>query len=92
HKYKAGDQVPLYVNKVGPFQNPSETYRYFDLPFCMPGSTHLLDKPEALGEVLNGDRLVSAPYQLNFLVEKDSEIVCKKTLTKEEVSKFRSAV
>ncbi|KAM7523896.1 hypothetical protein LguiA_013798 [Lonicera macranthoides] len=23
HKYKAGDQVPLYVNKVGPFQNPS---------------------------------------------------------------------
>lgn len=22
HKYKAKDQVPLYVNKVGPFQNP----------------------------------------------------------------------
>lgn len=22
HKYKAKDQVPLYANKVGPFQNP----------------------------------------------------------------------
>lgn len=22
HKYKSGDLVPLYVNKVGPFQNP----------------------------------------------------------------------
>ncbi|KAM7519869.1 hypothetical protein LguiB_018831 [Lonicera macranthoides] len=22
HKYKAGDQVPLYTNRVGPFRNP----------------------------------------------------------------------
>ncbi|KAM7529432.1 hypothetical protein LguiB_032842 [Lonicera macranthoides] len=90
HKYKAGDQVPLYVNKVGPFQNPSETYRYFDLPFCLPA--HLKEKKEALGEVLNGDRLVGAPYKLDFLVEKDSETVCKKKLTKEEAAQFRSAV
>ncbi|KAJ0907805.1 putative nonaspanin (TM9SF), MFS transporter superfamily [Helianthus annuus] len=90
HKYKPGDEVPLYANKVGPFHNPSETYRFYDLPFCLPA--HLKEKSEALGEVLNGDRLVSAPYKLDFMVEKDSEIVCKKTLTKEEVSKFRSAV
>lgn len=67
HRYKEGDPVPLYANKVGPFHNPrylrshsiplhslyflllfivfvfffsfsSETYRYFDLPFCEPGS------------------------------------------------------
>ncbi|KAD7478561.1 hypothetical protein E3N88_01697 [Mikania micrantha] len=55
-------------------------------------TAHLKEKPEALGEVLNGDRLVSAPYKLDFMVEKDSEIVCRKTLTKDEVSKFRSAV
>lgn len=90
HIYKRKDQVPLYANKVGPFQNPSETYRFFDLPFCSPG--HVTEKREALGEVLNGDRLVSAPYQLNFLVDKDSEAVCKKTLTKEEVKQFRNAV
>ena len=69
HRYKAGVEVPLYANKVGPFHNPrysflpsgfgsqlgiskfefpltffvcfsliySETYRYFDFPFCSSG-------------------------------------------------------
>ncbi|KAG9135744.1 hypothetical protein Leryth_002457 [Lithospermum erythrorhizon] len=89
-KYKSGDAVPLYANKVGPFHNPSETYRYFDLPFCLPD--HIKEKKEALGEVLNGDRLITAPYELNFLADKDSEVVCKKRLTKEDVTKFRDAV
>lgn len=53
---------------------------------------HLKEKKEALGEVLNGDRLVSAPYKLDFFTDKDSEEICKKKLTKEEVAKFRSAV
>ncbi|CAL9089536.1 unnamed protein product, partial [Musa acuminata var. zebrina] len=37
HRYKEGDRVPFYANKVGPFHNPSETYRFYDLPFCTPG-------------------------------------------------------
>ncbi|KAM1129796.1 hypothetical protein EV1_039125 [Malus domestica] len=90
HRYKEGDFVPLYANKVGPFHNPSETYRYFDLPFCSPDAVK--EKREALGEALNGDRLVSAPYKLEFLRHKDTEVACKKTLTKEEVARFRSAV
>ncbi|KAJ7964428.1 Transmembrane 9 superfamily member [Quillaja saponaria] len=84
------DYVPLYANKVGPFHNPSETYRHFDLPFCLPA--HVQEKTEALGEVLNGDRLVVAPYKLNFITEKQSDVVCKKKLTKEEVAQFRTAV
>ncbi|GLT28764.1 hypothetical protein SLA2020_036720 [Shorea laevis] len=90
HRYKARDEVPLYANKVGPFHNPSETYRYFDFPFCSAGPVK--EKKEALGELLNGDRLVSAPYKLDFLTDKESEIACKKRLTKEEVAKFRDAV
>ncbi|KAH7307317.1 hypothetical protein KP509_22G054000 [Ceratopteris richardii] len=90
HRYAKGDPVPLYANKVGPYQNPSETYRYFDLPFCPPA--HVTEKREALGEVLNGDRLVYASYQLNFGEDKDSEILCKKLLTREEVKSFRDAV
>ncbi|XP_010523531.1 PREDICTED: transmembrane 9 superfamily member 2-like [Tarenaya hassleriana] len=90
HRYKEADSVPLYANKVGPFHNPSETYRYFDLPFCVPDGVK--EKKEALGEVLNGDRLVSAPYKLNFREEKDSEVYCKKKLSKDEVKQFRRAV
>ncbi|MBA0721505.1 hypothetical protein Golax_009043, partial [Gossypium laxum] len=53
---------------------------------------HVTEKREALGEVLNGDRLVSAPYKLNFKEEKDSSVVCKKKLSKDEVAFFRKAV
>ncbi|KAG2385064.1 Transmembrane 9 superfamily member 3 [Vigna angularis] len=90
HRYKPGDIVPLYANKVGPFHNPSETYRYFDLPFCPPDD--LKEKKEALGEVLNGDRLVSAPYVIEFQRDKESVSVCNTKLSKEDVARFRSAV
>lgn len=35
-KYKVHEDVPLFANKVGPFNNPSETYQYYSLPFCKP--------------------------------------------------------
>ncbi|KAF4369478.1 hypothetical protein G4B88_016418 [Cannabis sativa] len=90
HSYKAGDPVPLYVNKVGPYQNPSESYSYFDLPFCQPDN--FKKKNRTLSELLSGDNLIKAPYELEFLVEKRLEIACSKTLTKEEVSQFREAI
>jgi transmembrane 9 superfamily protein 1 len=34
--YKHGDNVTLYVNKVGPYHNPQETYHYYTLPVCRP--------------------------------------------------------
>lgn len=34
HTYAAHDPVHVIVNKVGPFNNPIETYRYYSLPFC----------------------------------------------------------
>lgn len=53
---------------------------------------HVKEKREALGEVLNGDRLVSAPYQLSFRVDKQSETLCKKKMSKEDVTKLRKAI
>jgi hypothetical protein len=50
------------------------------------------EKSEALGEVLNGDRLVDAPYKLDFRVDLESKSVCSKKLTTEDVAKFRNAV
>lgn len=50
------------------------------------------EKKEALGEVLNGDRLVSAPYKLEFKREKESEAACKASLSADDVAKFRDAV
>ncbi|CAI5950181.1 unnamed protein product [Closterium sp. NIES-65] len=90
HRYGQGDSVPLYVNKVGPFSNPSETYKFFDLPFCQPGK--LEEKHQSLGEVLNGDHMVQAPYDLKFRVDHERTTLCKRTLGVKDVQKFRNAV
>lgn len=50
------------------------------------------DKQEALGEILNGDRLVVAPYKINFLIDREPEIICRTRLTRGEVAQFRFAV
>mmetsp|Transcript_43322 Transcript_43322/g.63580 ORF Transcript_43322/g.63580 Transcript_43322/m.63580 type:complete len:628 (+) Transcript_43322:127-2010(+) len=41
--HKVHDPVHVIVNKVGPFNNPMETYRYYSLPYCHVHG----DEPEA---------------------------------------------
>ncbi|XP_039173987.1 transmembrane 9 superfamily member 4 [Eucalyptus grandis] len=53
---------------------------------------HLDEKQETLGEILNGDRLVTAPYEVKFLQGKDQEVACAKKLTSEEVSQIQAAI
>eukprot|EP00882_Tetradesmus_deserticola_P008078 GHRQ01008508.1.p1 GENE.GHRQ01008508.1~~GHRQ01008508.1.p1 ORF type:complete len:612 (+),score=239.25 GHRQ01008508.1:279-2114(+) len=91
HTYKQNDPVPLYAAKVGPFANPSETYEYYKLPYCKP-KDGVRYKTLGMGEVVDANRMVTTPYQLNFLVERKGEKTCEKTLTDEDMSKFRRAV
>eukprot|EP00978_Attheya_sp_CCMP212_P018836 scaffold52043_cov47-Attheya_sp.AAC.3 len=37
--YSEHDAVNIVVNKVGPFLNPTETYRYYSLPYCKSHAT-----------------------------------------------------
>lgn len=53
---------------------------------------NLIEKKRTLGEILSGDHLVSSPFNLEFLVDRDYEVLCRKNLTKEEVSRFRTAI
>ncbi|KAH1142324.1 hypothetical protein AAZX31_12G085100 [Glycine max] len=90
HLYNVGELVPLFVNKVGPFNNPSETYEYYDLPFCTPDP--IVRKKESLGEVLNGDRLSNALYEFKFRVDKIDETLCQKNLTIDQIATFKRAI
>ncbi|XP_076914194.1 transmembrane 9 superfamily member 4-like [Bidens hawaiensis] len=90
HRFSKGDIVPFYANRIGPFHNSRETYAYYDLPYCSPDTVK--EENLNLGEMLNGDRLVSTPYKFEFLVDKDYEVSCNKTLSKTDVSKFRNAI
>ncbi|KAL2511092.1 Transmembrane 9 superfamily member 5 [Abeliophyllum distichum] len=88
--YNVGEHVPLFVNKVGPLHNPSETYQYYEMPFCRPD--RILEKKETLGEVLNGDRLANALYELEFAVNKTGVVLCNRKLDRGNVAKFRAAI
>ncbi|GBF88242.1 phagocytic receptor 1b [Raphidocelis subcapitata] len=91
HHYKKGDLVPLIANKIGPYANPSETYQFYLLPFCQPqeGKRYVI---EDLGEVLEGDRLVSTPYEIKFREDVADAELCTKELTVQELQNLRGAI
>ena len=68
-----------------------QTYQYYDLPFCEPDAG-LKSKIEDLGEVLEGDRMTSTPYDVPFRVDKENESLCVQTLTAFDLKRFRKAV
>ncbi|KAG2493980.1 hypothetical protein HYH03_007907 [Edaphochlamys debaryana] len=91
HRYDTGDDVVLFASKIGPFENPTETYPYYDLPFCQPPEG-TRGKAESLGEALGSDRLVSTPYVIKYGVNVRHAILCKKSLDAAAVKGFRDAV
>lgn len=91
HTYNEGDEIKLYANKIGPYSQNIETYQYYDLPFCTPPEGKHY-KSEDLGEVLEGDRLVTTPYRIHFRRDVEQQVLCSKKLAPEEVEAFRDAV
>ena len=64
--------MTLWVNKVGPYDNPQETYNYYELPFCRyneeaAGQRRARRKWGGLGEVLLGNQLVDSELPIGFL-------------------------
>ena len=85
--FKTHERVPVIVNKVGPFNNPSETYQYYSLPFCKEGRGGVSRRQRhGLGELLVGDRKVVSPYEINYLDSFTWRSLCKVELTEEDVS------
>eukprot|EP00850_Spirogloea_muscicola_P011587 SM000072S21221 [mRNA] locus=s72:426229:429594:+ [translate_table: standard] len=69
----------------------SETYRYYDLPFCKPAipSAH---KAEGFFEALEGYRMVETPYDVRFRVSQEDVLLCNITLSMADVETFRKAI
>lgn len=65
-QYGADEAVKLWVNKVGPYNNPQETYNYYSLPFCKP-SENPAHRWGGLGEVLGGNELIDSQIEIKFL-------------------------
>jgi len=83
HDFKPGDIVPVHVNKVSPYANPSESYDYYKLPFCEPkGGAEQIGRD--LGEKLEGNLPKTTPFQIKFARPQTNVHLCKKTLKPQE--------
>ncbi|KAJ8477040.1 hypothetical protein OPV22_020767 [Ensete ventricosum] len=91
HTYQNDDHVTLWVNKVGPYNNPQETYNYYILPFCqLPGNA--AHKWGGLGEVLGGNQLVDSQIEIKFRKNVDKASICALNLDAAKVKQFKDAV
>eukprot|EP00743_Colponemidia_sp_Colp-15_P002200 GILK01002386.1.p1 GENE.GILK01002386.1~~GILK01002386.1.p1 ORF type:complete len:577 (-),score=89.61 GILK01002386.1:135-1865(-) len=88
--YHQGDNVPVLVNKVGPYANPTETYRYYSLPFCQPFTIE--NDQNTWGQILTGDRKAHSLYKLQFKTNNDWTALCTLSLNEDDLDKFRVAV
>jgi transmembrane 9 superfamily member 3 len=67
HQYTPEEAVTLWVNHIGPYHNPQETYPYYALPYCKPEhgiETH--KKTSGIGEVLEGNELRNSGFKMHF--------------------------
>ncbi|XP_068249486.1 transmembrane 9 superfamily member 1-like [Palaemon carinicauda] len=88
--FKDGDEVILYVNKVGPYFNPHETYHYYQMPVCRPKIIE--HKSLTLGEVLDGDRMAKSDYVIKFKENVQDRKLCDLILSDMEVQYLRESI
>ncbi|KAL7490593.1 hypothetical protein ACHAWT_000162 [Skeletonema menzelii] len=102
HRYKKGDRVDLWVNKVGPYANPQEAYEYYTLPYCAPDTKHHPSnengafnalKAHSIGERLGGHALRHSGHDLVFADDKGGvlETCTTEALTEEQTALFATA-
>ncbi|XP_017637785.1 transmembrane 9 superfamily member 1-like [Gossypium arboreum] len=91
HKYQPDDPITLWVNKVGPYNNPQETYNYYILPFCHPG-VNPAHKWGGLGEVLGGNELIDSQIDIKFQKNVDKGTICQLELDEAKVKQFKDAI
>ncbi|XP_064480299.1 transmembrane 9 superfamily member 1-like [Ornithodoros turicata] len=88
--YTDGDKVVLYVNKVGPYFNPHETYHYYQLPVCRPDK--IVHRSLSLGEVLDGDRMAESLYDIKFKVPIEKQQLCTVHLSVADFNQLKAAI
>ncbi|CAJ0573896.1 unnamed protein product, partial [Mesorhabditis spiculigera] len=89
--YGKGERVDVYVNKVGPYANPHETYHYYSLPICRPD--RIIHKSLSLGQVLEGDRMAESHYLFKFADDQEMGSLCgERTLSLLDTQRLVAAI
>ena len=89
--YRTHDRMPVVANTVGPFNNPTETYPYYHLPFC-EGTGKQRRHKQDLGETLSGSRKVATPYEVTYLDPVPWRSLCEDFLEAEDIKQLKDAI
>lgn len=92
HMYKAGEEVVLWMNTVGPYHNRQETYSFFTLPFCKGPVKFISHHHESIGEALQGVELEFSGLEMKFLEDKGKTEFCSIELDADKLKAFSYAI
>jgi transmembrane 9 superfamily protein 3 len=92
HKYAADEEVTVWVNRVGPYDNPQETYSYDILGLCKPAMKVIRHKASSLGVVLEGDQVSDSGIPIAFQREVTSTPLCSQTFTADSAEALSRAI
>jgi transmembrane 9 superfamily protein 3 len=100
HTYEGKEPVVLWLNTVGPFHNPQETYSFHSLPFCQDkrNDSQRFKKKKGLfgnvgmGEVLEGNVMKDSGIQIEFGVDVPTTKLCSVKLDTKKADRFALAV
>ncbi|KAK8795624.1 hypothetical protein WA158_000281 [Blastocystis sp. Blastoise] len=93
HDYEEGEPIYVWINRIGPYHNPHETYDYYDLPFCKPDLPKDLEvKTGGISEVIEGHLLQNSGIKLLFKKDIEKEDLCQMNLNEIETESIQYAI
>eukprot|EP00928_Gymnodinium_smaydae_P069346 TRINITY_DN5278_c0_g2_i1.p1 TRINITY_DN5278_c0_g2~~TRINITY_DN5278_c0_g2_i1.p1 ORF type:complete len:666 (+),score=127.45 TRINITY_DN5278_c0_g2_i1:137-2134(+) len=95
HEYTDGEKVVVWTSKVGPYNNPQETYNYPTLGLCeLEGDDIKVEQSESsIGEAFEGHDFLSSPrLKLKFGQATPRTKVCNMVLTPEQATSLSEMV
>jgi transmembrane 9 superfamily protein 2/4 len=98
--YKAGDAVPLYVNRLTPADSQNDPklrsvfsfdYYHPSFHFCQPEGG-VKEIRESLGSILFGDRIQNSPFELLMGKNESCKALCEATYDPEDAQFVNSRI
>lgn len=90
-KYKKGDNVPLYYNKI--FSDKTQLpFAYSQLSFVCPPKQHFVEQILNFGELFQGDRIVESDFEVKALENVECRKLCTVPIDNTAVSTIISLI
>jgi len=90
NSHKIGDSLNVKVNKISPFSNPTNSYKFYALPLCIP--VKAASQTPSFGERLTGNVRIDSVYKIQFGVDVHQSTVCNVELSEKQIKNLRGAI